>query len=73
MALSADGSGGLSVRSTPTARGVVAAAPAPDGRKLYVLTEGHRAALGDAIPDEKPRLTAYDDGPARAGRRSISA
>jgi hypothetical protein len=64
VALGADGSGGLSLRSTPTARGVVAAAPAPDGSKLYLLTEGHRAALGDPIPDEKPRLTAYDDGPA---------
>ena len=64
VGLSADGSGGLSLRSTPTARGVAAAVPAPDGSKLYVLTEGHRAALGDSIPDEKPQLTAYDDGPA---------
>jgi len=64
VALSTDGSGGLSLRSTPTARGVLATAPAPDGRKLYVLTAGHRATLGDPIPDEKPKLTVYDDGPA---------
>ena len=64
VALSTDGSGGLSLRSTPTARGVAAAVPAPDGSKLYLLTAGHRATLGDSIPDEKPRLTAYDDGPA---------
>ncbi len=64
VGLSAGGNGELSLRSTPTGRDVVAAAPAPDGSKLYLLTAGHRATLGDSIPDEKPRLTAYDDGPA---------
>jgi hypothetical protein len=64
VALSAGASGALSLRSTSTARAVVAVAPAPDGSKLYLLSAGHRAALGDSIPDEPPRLTAYDDGPA---------
>jgi len=64
VALSAGENGELGLRSAPTGRDVVAAAPAPDGSKLYLLTAGHRAALGDSIPDEKPRLTAYDDGPA---------
>lgn len=64
VGLSAGANGDLTLRSTPTGRDVVAAAPAPDGRKLYLLTAGHRATLGDSIPDEKPRLTAYDDGPA---------
>ena len=64
VALSTDANGGLTLRGTPTARAVVAAAPAPDGSKLYLLSAGHRAALGDSIPDERPRLTTYDDGPA---------
>lgn len=64
VALSAGANGELTQRSAPTGRGVVAAAPSPDGTKLYLLTAGHRATLGDSIPDEKPRLTVYDDGPA---------
>ncbi len=66
VALAAAPDGALAVRRTPTGRDVVAAAAAPDGHKLYVLTAGHRATLGDAVPDERPRLTAYDDGPAPA-------
>jgi len=62
VALSTTAGGALGLRSTPTGRDVVAAAPAPDGSKLYLLTAGHRATLGDSIPDERPRLTAYDDG-----------
>jgi hypothetical protein len=63
VALSAAPGGALSLRRTPAGRGVVAAAAAPDGQKLYVLTAGHRAGLGDPIADERPRLTAIDDGP----------
>jgi len=33
----------------PTARAVVASAPAPDGSKLYLLSAA-TAALGDSIP-----------------------
>jgi hypothetical protein len=64
VALSATAGGALTVRRTPTGRNVVAAIAAPDGHKLYLLSAGHRATLGDAVPDERPRLTAYDDGPA---------
>ncbi len=64
VALGITAGGNLTLRSTPTARDVVAAAPAPDGSKLYLLTAGHRATLGDSIPDERPLLTAYDDGSA---------
>ena len=63
VALSAAPGRALSLRQTPTGRQVVAAVPAPDGQKLYVLTAGHRAGLGDPIADERPRLTAIDDGP----------
>ena len=64
VALGASTGGGLTLRHTPTRREVVAAAASPAGDKLYLLSAGHRAALGDPIPDEAPRLTAFDDGPA---------
>jgi hypothetical protein len=64
VALAAEPGGALTLRHQPTLRNVVAAAPSPAGDKLYVLSAGHRATLGDPIPDEAPRLTAFDDGPA---------
>ena len=64
VSLGASADGTLSIRRTPTARATVAAAAAPDGRTLYLLSAGHRATLGDPIADEHPRLTAFDDGPA---------
>ena len=63
VALSAAPDRALALRQTPTGRQVVAAAAAPDGQKLYVLTAGHRGGLGDPIADEPPRLMAIDDGP----------
>jgi len=51
----------LAVTRFATGRNIVAAAPAPGGDKLYVLTTGHRAALGDTLPDEAPRLTVIPD------------
>ena len=64
VALAAAPGGALALRHTPTRRNVVAAAPSPRGDKLYLLSAGHRAALGDPIPDQPPLLTAFDDGPA---------
>jgi hypothetical protein len=64
VALAAAPHGALAPRRTPTRRNVVAAASSPRGDKLYLLSAGHRAALGDPIPDEEPLLTAFDDGPA---------
>ena len=65
VSLGANADGTLVLRRKPTARQIVAAAPAPDGGKLYLLSAGHRAALGDPIADEAPRLTVIDDGPAQ--------
>jgi hypothetical protein len=41
---------------------IVATASEPDGSKMYVLTAGHRAQLGDPQPDEAPALTVIEDG-----------
>jgi hypothetical protein len=50
----------LTTARIPLGHGVVATAVSGDGRRLYVLSAGHRAALGDTRPDEAPRLTIVD-------------
>jgi hypothetical protein len=62
----------LAITRVPTGRDIVAADPAPDGSALFVLTAGHRAALGDPLPDELPRLLVIPDvGGGAAAPESI--
>jgi hypothetical protein len=60
VALGVDDSGALTETPLPTGHDVVATAVGPLGDKLFVLSAGHRGGLGDAEPDEAPRLTIVD-------------
>jgi hypothetical protein len=56
----------LRIDSVPVGRHIVNVVPSPSREKLFVLSAGHRAAIGDDEPDEKPSLTVIDPGqPAR--------
>ncbi|HVU50799.1 MAG TPA: hypothetical protein VHL80_08940 [Polyangia bacterium] len=66
VALGVDGSGGLTRQSLATGHDVRAAQVGPLGDKLFVLSGGHRAGLGDAQPEEAPRLTIVDGTAAPA-------
>jgi hypothetical protein len=63
----------LAVTTTrlPLGHGIVATAVGADGRHLYVLSAGHRATLGDARPDEAPRLTIVDGGAHPVASRDV--
>jgi hypothetical protein len=52
--------GALAETSLPTSDNVRTTVVGPGGHHLYVLSGGHRAQLGDARPDEPPRLTIVD-------------
>ena len=58
--LSAGTEQSLSTRAIPTGRNIVNAVALPDGSKLFVLSAGHRAVLGDSQPNEAPSLTVID-------------
>jgi hypothetical protein len=60
VALALGASGDLTETSLPTGHQVVATSVGPKGDRLYVLSAGHRAQLGDAQPDEPPQLTIVD-------------
>jgi hypothetical protein len=62
-----DVGGGLALGHTAFGQGGVTAAAAPAGDKLYVLSSGHRAALGDSMPEERPALTVISDAVTDAG------
>jgi hypothetical protein len=51
-----------SLTSTPIPVGpnILNAVASPDGRKLFVVSGGHRAQIGNAQPDESPSLTVID-------------
>jgi hypothetical protein len=55
----------------PLGHDIVATQVGADGRHLYVLSAGHRAALGDPRPDEAPRLTIIDGGAHPTAARDI--
>jgi hypothetical protein len=57
VALTAGANQELTATRLETGHGVLAFTALPDGSQLYVLSGGHRAALGDSQPDEAPRLT----------------
>ncbi len=62
-----------SLTTTPVNVGVniLNAVPSPDGTRLYVVSAGHRAKLGDRDPDEPPSLTVID-GSAGARRYDLT-
>ena len=57
---------GLATASIPVGVNILNAAASPDGTKLYVVSGGHRAQLGDDRPDEPPSLTVIAAGTAPA-------
>jgi hypothetical protein len=71
VALGVDDSGALTETPLPTGHDVVATAVGPKGDALYVLSAGHRGGLGDAQPDEAPRLTIIDGTKLPAESRDI--
>jgi hypothetical protein len=59
---------GLARAPIALGRNVVNVRPSPHGEKLFVLSAGHRAVIGDDQPDEAPSLTVIDpraDQPTR--------
>jgi hypothetical protein len=60
VALTVDGTNTLARTSIQTGHDVRASQVGPRGDKLFVLSGGHRAGLGDAQPEESPRLTIVD-------------
>ncbi|HSZ80670.1 MAG TPA: hypothetical protein VLA14_00230 [Polyangia bacterium] len=63
--------GALAETSLATGHDVVTTTVGPSGGKLYVLSGGHQASLGDAQPDEAPRLTIVDGTTNPATKRDI--
>ena len=56
----------LRTESIPVGRNVLTVAVSPSKEKLFVLSAGHRARIGDDELDEKPSLTVIHPGqPAR--------
>jgi hypothetical protein len=54
----------LTTTAIPVGANILNAAASPDGTKLFVVSGGHRAGLGDDQPDEAPSVTVIA---ARAG------
>jgi len=63
--------GALTETSLPTGHDVLTTTVGPNGGKLYVLSGGHQSTLGDAQPDEAPRLTIIDGTTNPAKTRDI--
>jgi hypothetical protein len=72
VALGLDEDGALVETPLPTGRDIVATAVGPTRNKLFVLSAGHRAGLGDTQPDEPPRLTIIDGTTWPATETSIA-
>ena len=53
----------LRADTIPVGRNILNVIPSPKGNKLFVLSAGHRAKIGDHEADEKPSLTVIE--PAR--------
>jgi hypothetical protein len=54
----------LTTTPIPVGTNILNAALSPDGRKLFVVSGGHRAEIGDDRPDEPPSLTVIDPSQA---------
>jgi len=52
----------LTTTSIPVGANILNAVASPDGTRLYVVSAGHRARLGDSQPQQPPSLTVIDPG-----------
>ncbi len=50
----------LTSTSIPVGPNILNAVASPDGKKLFVVSGGHRGGIGDARPNEPPSLTVID-------------
>jgi len=57
----------------PVGRHILTVQPSPGGNKLFVLSAGHRAKIGDDEPDEKPSLTVIAPGASQPAQRYVLA
>ncbi|HVZ74392.1 MAG TPA: hypothetical protein VHJ20_18555 [Polyangia bacterium] len=71
VALTASGDGALSASSFGTGTDVVATAVDSAGARLFLLSAGHRAMLGDTQKNEAPALMVVDGSAAAATTRTI--
>lgn len=60
---------GLARAPIALGRNVVNVRPSPHAEKLFVLSAGHRAGIGDDQPDEAPSLTVIDPRESPPTRR----
>lgn len=52
----------LTSTSIPVGPNILNAVASPDGKKLFVVSGGHRGGIGDARPNEAPSLTVIAPG-----------
>jgi hypothetical protein len=72
VALGVDGPEGLTRTPLPTGHDVRTTQVGPLGDKLFVLSGGHQASLGDPQPEESPRLTIVDGTATPATSSDVS-
>jgi hypothetical protein len=61
----------LATTPIPVGTNILNAALSPDGRKLFVVSGGHRAEIGDDQPDEAPSLTVIDPSQAPPAQKFL--
>ena len=74
MLLNAGANQSLTTTAVPVGVNILNAATSPDGKKLFVVSGGHRAQLGDDQPSEWPSITVIASGaePARYDLTNIT-
>ena len=72
--LNAGANQSLTTTAVPVGVNILNAATSPDGKKLFVVSGGHRAQLGDDQPSEWPSITVIASGaePARYDLTNIT-
>jgi len=60
--LTAGANQSLTTTAIPVGVNILNAATSPDGKKLFVVSGGHRAQLGDDQPNEWPSITVISSG-----------
>jgi hypothetical protein len=63
----------LTTTPIPLGTNVLHAALSPDGSKLFVVSGGHRAEIGDDQPDEHPSLTVVDPSQTPPSQKFVLA
>jgi hypothetical protein len=61
----------LTTSSIAVGPDILNAVPSPDGTKLFVVSGGHRAGIGDSRPDESPSLTVIDPSGATVVKKYL--